>query len=377
LLERPWYVSLNYPLALCAVALSVFGLIIIKSATLHTPDGAGDYHRQTAYLIVAIAAMIVFALIDYHVWQRWAWTIYIVNLLMLGAVAVAGHAALGAQRWVGVGPLVFQPSEPAKLLLTLSLAAVLADPKRTHRRWRDLAAPIAAALVPALLVLKQPDLGSALIFVLILSAMLFFALPNLLHFAAYAAGLTAVAVFTAASPYILKSYQRRRLLVFLHPKYDPQGAGWSLMQSKIAIGSGQLTGKGLFSGTQTQLGFVPEHATDFIFTVVGEELGFLGAVSLLGAYAALLLSAMFVVGAARDRYGLLVAVGIVSMFLFHVLINVGMTVGIMPVTGIPLPFISYGGSSLITCFMAVGVLLNIHLQRHKISFGEPSPRAAR
>lgn len=372
MLERPWYLSLNYPLALTSVALSIFGLVVIKSATLHSFGGSADAARQGAYLVAGLFSMIVFTFIDYHWWQRWAWPIYILNLLMLGAVAVAGHAALGAQRWIGIGPIVFQPSEPAKLLTVLSVAAILANPKRSYRRLRDLIPPIVAVIPPTLLVLKQPDLGTALVFILILSAMLFFALPSLWHFVAYTAGLVAVGALAFATPLLrLRGYQRARLLAFLHPENDPQGAGWSLTQSKIAIGSGQLAGKGLYRGTQTQLGFVPEHATDFVFTVVGEELGFIGAALLLALFAAFLVCAMFVVAAARDRYGLLVAVGIVAMFTFHVLINVGMTLGIMPITGIPLPFISYGGSSLITCFMAVGVLLNIHLQRYKMSFGEP------
>jgi rod shape determining protein RodA len=154
----------------------------------------------------------------------------------------------------------------------------------------------------------------------------------------------------------------------LDPKHDPQGAGWSLIQSKIAVGSGELTGKGLYHGTQTQLGFVPEHATDFIFAVIGEELGFLGALLLLSLYAVLLGTGTLAITAARDKFGVLVGAGIIAMFAFHILVNIGMTVGIMPVTGIPLPFISYGGSSLITCFMAVGILLNIHLQRDKMQF---------
>ena len=372
MLERPWYLCFNYPLAVTAIVLSAFGLVVIKSATLHSSDGSGDFTRQAVYLSIGIIAMMLFAFIDYHLWQRWAWPVYILNILILGAVAIPhfGHSALGAQRWIGVGPIVFQPSEPAKLLTTLSVAAILADPRRSFDRLRDLWVPLVAIAPPTLLVLKQPDLGTALIFIVILTAMLFFALPNLLHFAAYAAGLTLAGAFTVLSPWVLKGYQRQRLLVFLHPEHDPQGAGWSLRQSKIAIGSGQLFGKGLFHGTQTQLGFVPEHQTDFIFTVVGEELGFLGAALLLALYAALLGFSLLAVAAARDRYGLFIAVGIVAMLLFQVLINVGMTVGIMPITGIPLPFISYGGSSLITCFMAVGVLLNIHLQRYKMRFGD-------
>ena len=370
MLERPWYLSFNYPLAATAIALSLFGLIVIKSATLHSPDGAGDAARQTIYLLTGVVAMMVFSFIDYHLWQRWAWPIYIINLLVLGAVAIAGHSAQGAQRWIGVGPIVFQPSEPAKLLTTLSVAAFLADPKRSFTKVSELWIPLAAIALPTLLVLKQPDLGTALIFIIILTAMLFFALPNLWHFAAYAAALVLLSAFAVFSPRGMTGYQRQRLLVFLHPQYDPQGAGWSLTQSKIAIGSGQLSGKGLYHGTQTQLGFVPAHQTDFIFTVVGEELGFLGAALLLALYGLLLGLLMLAVTAARDRYGLLIAVGVVAMFLFQALINIGMTVGIMPITGIPLPFISYGGSSLITCFMAVGVLLNIHVQRYKMRFGD-------
>ncbi len=368
MLERPWYQSFNYPLAAAAIALGVFGLVIIKSATLHLPGGRADFTHQLAYLIVGIAAMFVLAFVDYHLYARFAWPIYIINILMLAAVAVAGHQALGAQRWIGFGPIVFQPSELAKLLTILSLGALLADPRRSWSRLRDLWLPIAAVALPAALVMKQPDLGTALVLMAILSAMLFFALPSLVHFAAYAATVVVAGTIAVITPYFLKGYQRQRLLVFLDPKHDPQGAGWSLIQSKIAVGSGQLAGKGLYHGTQTQLGFVPEHATDFIFAVIGEELGFLGAMLLLGLYAVLLGAGALAVTAARDKYGVLVAVGIIAMFAFHILINVGMTVGIMPVTGIPLPFISYGGSSLITSFMAVGVLLNIHLQRDKMSF---------
>ena len=365
MLERPWYVSLNYVLAAAAVGLTVFGLIAIKSATLHAPDARGDFSHQIAYFIVGVLAMVALTFTDYHVWQRFSKPIYLITVIMLAAVKFAGHTELGGQRWIGIGPIVFQPSEPAKLLIIFSLAAILASPKRTYKKWREILVPIVAAGVPALLVLLQPDLGTALVLVAILTAMLFFALPRLTQFLAYSVLVVGGA---ALSPLFLHDYQRQRLLVFLNPNHDPQGAGWSLIQSKIAVGSGELFGKGLFNGTQTQLGFVPEHATDFIFTVVGEELGFLGSALLLGLYALLLGMGMLAVSAARDKFGLLVAVGIVAMFAFHILVNIGMTVGIMPITGIPLPFISYGGSSLVTCLASVGVLLNIHLQRTRMTF---------
>lgn len=364
MLERPWYVAFNYPLAAAAIGLSIYGLIAIKSATLHVADAHADFGHQIAYLIVGIIAMLVLAFTDYHIWYRFAKPVYALTIVMLAAVAFVGHSALGAQRWIGVGPIVFQPSEPAKLLVTLSIAALLANPKRRYKKWWEIFIPIGAVAVPALLVLKQPDLGTALVLVAILTTMLFFALPRWWQFAAYVAAVGAAA---AASPLFLHGYQRERLLVFLNPNHDPQGAGWSLIQSKIAVGSGELFGKGLFNGTQTQLGFVPEHTTDFIFTVIGEEFGFVGSVLLLGLYALLLFMGMLAVNAARDRYGLIVAAGIVAMFAFHILVNVGMTIGIMPVTGIPLPFISYGGSSLVTCLASVGVLLNIHLQSTRMT----------
>jgi rod shape determining protein RodA len=367
-LERPWYVSFNYRLAAAAIALSAFGLVAIRSATLHAPDARGDFAHQVAYLVVGAIAMGAMAFIDYHVWYRFSKPIYIIALVMLAAVRLAGHEALGAQRWIGVGPLVFQPSEPAKLLVVLSVAAILANPKRTLKKWTDLVLPIAAVAAPALLVLMQPDLGTALVLIVILTAMLFFALPNLAQFGAYVVGMVTLGAGAVLSPFFLKGYQRQRLLVFLDPKHDPQGSGWSLIQSKIAVGSGELFGKGLYNGTQTQLGFVPEHATDFIFTVIGEEFGFVGSAVLLGLYALLLGMGMLAVNAARDKFGLLVAVGIVAMFAFQVLVNIGMTIGIMPITGIPLPFISYGGSSLVTCLASVGVLLNIHLQRTRMTF---------
>ncbi len=370
MLERPWHVSLNYLLAITAVALSVVGLIVIKSATLHSGDARGDVEHQIAYLVVGVIAMVALAFVDYHVWQRFALLLYAVNIVMLAAVLAAGHTALGAQRWIEVGPIVFQPSEPAKLLSTLSLAAVLADPRRTLSRARDFLLPLVALAAPVLLVLAQPDLGTALVIIAIFTAMFFFALPKARYFAAYAVAIVGLGAAAVTTPFVLHGYQRARLLMFLNPQSDPQGAGWSLIQSKIAIGSGMLLGKGLFNGTQTQLGFVPEHATDFIFTVIGEEWGFVGAIALLVLYAIIVASGLATLSSARDAYGTLVAAGITGMFAFHIMVNIGMTVGIMPITGIPLPLISYGGSSLITCLMAVGVLLNIHLQRDKVSFDD-------
>jgi rod shape determining protein RodA len=233
---------------------------------------------------------------------------------------------------------------------------------------KELATLLAAVAVPAVLILKQPDLGTTLVIAAILSAELFFGVSKLFHFVLYAIGAAGLAAVMLGTPLVLKPFQRNRLLVFLHPNADPQGAGWNLNQSKIAVGSGELFGKGLYRGTQTQLNFVPEHSRDFIFTVVGEELGYVGSLGLVLLYAIILFGAIRAAFSARDRFGLLLAIGIVAMLAFHIVVNIGMTVGIMPITGIPLPFMSYGGSAILTNFVAIGILLNIYLQRDKLVF---------
>jgi rod shape determining protein RodA len=366
-LERPWYQSFNWVLAATTVLLASLGVVVIQSATLHDPDASGEWRKQLVYVAIGTPVMILFASIDYHRWQRSATSLYVLNLLLLGLVMRGGHSALGAQRWITLGPLgTFQPSEPAKLILAIVIAALLA--RKTDVRWKEMAEVVAAVALPAVLILKQPDLGTTLVVLAILCAELFFGVAKTRYFAAFAGLTAACGAIAIGTNLLLRPFQRRRLLAFLHPDADPQGAGWSLNQSKIAVGSGELFGKGLYHGTQTQLNFVPEHSRDFIFTVVGEELGFLGSLTLLGLYAIILFGAVRAAFVARDRFGLLLSVGIVAMLTFHITVNIGMTVGIMPITGIPLPLLSYGGSAILTDFAAIGVLLNVHLQRDKLVF---------
>ena len=219
--------------------------------------------------------------------------------------------------------------------------------------------------IPFFLILKQPDLGTALVFIAILMGMLFVAGIRLKHFVAIIiAGLAALPVFW----YFLKDYQKERLMVFLDPNADPLGSGYHIIQSKIAIGSGMFFGKGIFSGTQSQLNFLPENHTDFIFAVVGEETGFIGALIVLLLYFIILYRGIRIASAAKDNFGMLLATGITSMFVFHILVNIGMTMGIMPVTGIPLPLMSYGISSLVMNLFSIGLLLNIYMRRQKIMF---------
>ncbi len=366
-MERPWYRSFDWLLAFAALAASAVGVVLIQSADLSTSDPLGEWRRQIIYIVLGAAVMAFFAWFDYHKWQRWARQLYVANLVLLVLVMKGGHSALGAQRWISLGPLgTFQPSEPAKLILAIVVAAMLA--RKVRIGPREVVEILVAVSVPALLILKQPDLGTTLVIFAILSVELFFGVSNFVDFALYGAGTAAVGAFVVGSDKILKPFQKNRLLVFLNPNADPQGAGWNLNQSKIAVGSGELLGKGLHQGTQTQLNFVPEHSRDFIFTVMGEEFGFVGSIATLAIFATLFACAMRSVLAARDRFGLFLAVGLVAMFAFHVTVNVGMTIGIMPITGIPLPFMSYGGSSVLTDFAAVGLLLNISLQRDKLVF---------
>jgi rod shape determining protein RodA len=318
-------------------------------------------------LVLGIPVMLGFSLVDYRNWKTWAPYLYGINLLLLIFIMVRGHSALGAQRWIALGPFTFQPSEPAKLILAISFAYVLC--RSTYEKIQDMWMPLLAAAVPALLILKQPDLGTALVVLMILTTQLFFALPKIGDFLIYVGGIVIAATFAVGTDKILKPFQKSRLLVFLNPKTDPQGAGYNLNQSKIAVGNGQWFGRGLHQGTQTQLNFVPEHSRDFIFTVLAEEFGFMGAFALLLLYGVVLFGAVRTMMTARDRFGFLLASGLTAMLFFHILVNVGMTIGIMPITGIPLPFMSYGGSAILTDFAAIGVLLNIYSQKDRDVLG--------
>ena len=367
-MERPWYTRFNWPLAIAPVVVTLLGVLFIRSATLHEPYAADEWRKQLVYAVIGIGMMVGCAFLDYRVWRRWWLPLYLVTLGLLIFIAFKGHSALGAARWIALGPFQFQPSEPAKVVLAISIAALLC--RGSYRKLQELALPLIAVAIPAVLILKQPDLGTTLVIGGILTAELYFGLPNLFDFGLYVGAIATAAAYVLTSEHMLKPFQRARLLVFLDPKMDPQGVGYNLNQSKIAVGSGEWFGKGLFHGTQTQLNFVPENSRDFIFTALGEETGFAGAIVLLALYAVIVVSALRAVFAAKDRFGVLLAVGLVALLAFHMIVNVGMTIGIMPITGIPLPFMSYGGSALMTDYVAVGILLNIVLQKDRYVFGE-------
>jgi len=313
--ERPWYTRFNWTLAGSCIALTIVGIVFISSATLHEPYNSGEWKSQIFFAIVGIVVMFGVAFIDYHRWQQWALPLYVLTLGLLVFIAIKGHSALGAERWIQIGSLQFQPSEPAKVTIAIAVAALLS--RSSYRALWQLAIPLAAVAVPALLILKQPDLGTTLVVGAILTAELAFGLPNIIDFAIYLGTIVAGAAYVLSSDKILKPFQRARLLVFLNPKLDPQGVGYNLNQSKIAVGSGELFGKGLYHGTQTQLNFVPENSRDFIFTAIGEEAGFVGSCALIALDVVVVASALRAVFSAQDRFGLLLSVGLVTMLAFR------------------------------------------------------------
>jgi len=319
-------------------------------------------------------ALIVSLFFDYRSLRNYSEIIYILNILLLLSVLVFGQTAQGGQRWLILGPIVFQPSELAKLAVIITLADMLATDKYNLDNIFGIAIAFLHVLLPIGLIFLQNDLGTSLVVVAIFLGMIYAAGVNKKIFFGSIGGVLGTTItwitlhlhFDILMP--LQSYQLNRLLVLVDPSLDPLGSGYNVIQSKIAIGSGGLFGQGLFSGTQNKLNFLPEMHTDFIFSVLGEEFGFIGVVVVLILYFILLWQILKIVAEAKDSFGSLLIIGIISMFAFHIFENVGMTLGIMPVTGITLPFLSYGGSSLIVNLLAIGLVLNVSMRKKKILF---------
>lgn len=368
MLSRRLLKNLDIILIAVTVLLIISSLVIIGSAThINTPSEDRYWYVQRQGLFAIINVFIVFVMLhfDYKSLSKFANGLYIINLIMLFAVMFVGQSALGAQRWIQLGPISIQPSEFSKLIMIISLANILDKKVGKLNSFKEILPVFLYIGLPFLLVLKQPDLGTSLVFLAILFGMIFIAGISIKHLMmVFGAGAAIMPIFW----HFLKDYQKMRLTVFINPNVDPLGSGYHIIQSKIAIGSGMLFGKGLFEGTQSQLNFLPENHTDFIFAVIGEEMGFIGATFILLLYFVLLYRGIKISGDARDNFGTLLAAGITSMLTFHVLVNVGMTAGIMPVTGIPLPLMSYGVSALTTNLISIGILLNIYMRRQKILF---------
>jgi len=462
LFNKRLYKSLDHTLLGATFILIFFSLIMIGSATLeYTPSSLRQFEnlniflrllhldytyfsKQILWIFLGFGIMALMVYVPYEDIIKQARFLYALNLFMLIMVLFVGHTALGAQRWIQIGPLTFQPSEFAKLLIIITFAAFLAKREGRLNSWSGLWPCFLYVGLPFIIILKQPDLGTSLVFIAIMFGMLFFAGAKPAHLLVllgigiiFTAGIFTVHMYlhqtqdnlekqilalrskekiinyieekdeakeknassrpTGWKPvlpeayptrlialeekyqaisehhklfhrYTLKEYQMNRLIIFLNPQKDILGAGYHIWQSLITVGSGGLVGKGFLEGTQSHFTFLPIRHTDFIFSVVGEEFGFLGALFLLSLYFIILYRGLKVIMQARDNEGVLLASGIVTMFAFHVFVNIGMTIGIMPITGIPLPLFSYGGSNIIMNLAALGLLLNIYTRRKKIIF---------
>jgi rod shape determining protein RodA len=352
----------DWPLAATILVLVIMGLTNLWSATRVAPKGL--YTQQLAWLAAGVVVFVAVALSDSRGYERMAYLFYAVMIVVLVSVLIGGKVVNGSRRWIGIGPLGGQPSELAKVAVILALAKLFAtDPTDLRLRpWRYCAIALGTFALPGVLIAKQPDLGTALIlFLIAMSVVLIMSLP--LHVKLVTVGLE-LAMGVLVYFFKLHDYQKRRLLTFLDPSLDPSGAGWHARQAIFAVGSGRWIGKGWTHGTQNQLQFLPEHWTDFPFAVWAEEWGFLGCLLLLGCYAVLVLWALNLASEARDRFAQGVCLGCAALLFWHVVFNIGMVIGVLPVVGVTLPLVSYGGSSLLTVMIALGLLMNVSIRRY-------------
>ena len=356
-------------LLLAGAGLLGCSVYVLSAATENDIPGNPYYYvtRQAVYGGVGLVLMLLLSRFDYSRLRELKLGLYGATIGLILLTFAIGSATRGSQRWIDLPFFKLQPSELGKVLLILSLSAFCVDRIRRLGEWRTTCRIVLLAVVPAMLVVAQPDLGSGMVYLVIAAAVLFVAGTKWTHFAALGTlAVAAIVVVLVAAPaagvHVLKPYQVDRLTAFLNPSDNPRGQGYQLNQSTVAIGSGQKTGRGPEQATQTKLDFLPEHHTDFIFSVVGEAYGFLGCALILSLYALLIWRGLRILTMSKNLYGALIAGGITAMLMFQVFVNVGMTIGIMPITGVPLPLMSYGGSSVIVTFLALGLLQSVYAQ---------------
>ena len=369
MLKTRFWKNFDWALFGVMILLVIIGLLVIYATSFKATKlvSLNDLWHQLVFAVVGVGAFGFMARADYRTWFKLTPWLYGLTLFMLVIVLLTSRAVLGAQRWIDFGFFQFQPSEFAKLVLIIVLAKFFAEHYDEMHRLKYLGISLLFLVIPMALVMRQPDLGTALVMVAIWLAMAMISRVRKLHLFVLAG------VSVAAVPFLLnhlKSYQRDRLTVFLNPHVDPLGAGHNVIQSTITIGSGQVFGRGLAAGSQSQLNFLPSLAqhTDFIFAVLNEKLGFVGGTLLLVLFGVLLYRGIRIAYLAGDRFGMFLAVGVSAMILFHVFINAGMNMGIAPVTGIPLPLVSYGGTALIISMASLGLLESVAVRRKKLQF---------
>jgi rod shape determining protein RodA len=357
------FTAFDIALVAALFAIGLLGILTLYSAMQGSAlaNGMPPHHKQLIWWGLGLTGLLIVILIDYRHMEHYAYAIYACSLVLLVYVLVMGRTISGARRWIELGPLSFQPSELIKVTMILALA------KYFHHRAKqgpynlfELIVPFLIFLVPFVLVLLEPDLGTAIVLgLLFLSIVLFFGLSQGSLIALVVGGLASLPL----GWFNLKDYQKERVMTFLNPSDDPLGRGYHIIQSKIAIGSGGFWGKGFLHGTQTRLHFLPEQHTDFIFSAFAEQWGFVGCLLLLAGYLLVIFWAFNISSRAKNTFGMVVALGITYLFFWHVLINIGMCLGLLPVVGIPLPLFSYGGSFLLVMLLGLGLLLNIYIRR--------------
>jgi len=351
---------LNFNLLVTALIIAAVGAMLVYSATVSSPETAPLFQKQILWTSIGILLMVVFVSIDYHVLMEIAPVLYGVGLVLLLYVLIWGRLTRHVRSWIHIGAFQFQPSEFMKIFTALLIAKYFESNDRAYLDLRNFLVVMALILVPGVLVLIQPALGSGAAFFMLAGVAMFFGGIKLKWW------LIAILCVLVAAPigwHFLKPFQRERIVIFLDPARDPLGSGYQVMQAKIATGSGGITGKGFLHGTQVNLAYLPARHTDFIFSVLGEEWGFAGVSVVLALYLYLIVESLGVAKAARDRGGTFLVLSLICFFIFHILINVGMQIGLMPVTGIPLPLISYGGSATMMFFSAIGLILNVDFRK--------------
>jgi rod shape determining protein RodA len=361
--DRRLITHFEWLMPLLALAVCGMGVATVYSAT-HSPGThglTGLALRQLTWLTGGVVGMLLLLTFDYRRLERSGALIYGLVLAGVLLVPIVGRVGGGSRRWITLGPVSLQPSEFMKVALVILLARYFARTRPSRLGLTDAVVPLLLMAVPAAAILAQPDLGSAAVLGIVSLTMLVLGGVQLRWLAAMAAPLVVLAPLLWGH---LKGYQQRRILTFINPDMDPLGAGYHVIQSKIAVGSGMTWGKGFLQGTQNHLNFLPEQHTDFIFSVFAEEWGFIGAMVLMALYLALVLRGVLIAARSRDRFGVLLVLGLTSIVFWQVIVNVGMTTGLMPVVGIPLPFFSYGGSSMFCLLLGVGLVMNVSMRRY-------------
>jgi len=362
MIDRRLFFHFDWTLVGVVLLIASIGILNLYSATSCGGDATPFCLKQVLWLLIGLVMMLMVAFVEYRFYSDFAYIFFLFTLILLIGVLAYGMITSGAQRWVRIGSLSFQPSEFVKISFILALAKFFQQPSTLEGySLKDLPYPLLLLLVPMVLILKQPDLGTAIILLLVFFSILIFVR---VHWTSLIALLMGGGILIPLLWNFLKDYQKKRIIIFFNPSLDPLGAGYHIIQSKIAVGSGGIMGKGFMHGTQSKLGFLPEQQTDFIFSALGEEWGLIGSLLMVGLYWILILWGLRIAVHSKDRFGAILSFGLVAMLFWHIFINIGMVLGLMPVVGIPLPLLSYGGSFLISTLIGIGLLLNVSMRRY-------------